>query len=87
MQRNVTEFRHLLSKCHVTEPDLNWVMNLRDNQIPKTIEHKDPAAPEVFFKKTMVSTIREELKSKEDKFTLNAAEYNHMITKKLERTP
>jgi hypothetical protein len=42
-------------------------MGLRDNSIPKTIEHKDPIAPEVFFKKTMISTIRDELKNKEEK--------------------
>lgn len=59
MQRNVTDFRHLLSKCYVTESDLVWTMGLRDNSIPKTIEHKDPVAPEVFFKKTMISTIRD----------------------------
>ena len=40
MQRNVTDFRHLLSKCYVTESDLTWTMGLRDNSIPKTIEHK-----------------------------------------------
>ena len=40
MQRNVTEFRHLLSKCYVTEADLNWTMNLRDSSIPKNMEHK-----------------------------------------------
>jgi hypothetical protein len=34
-------------------------MGLRDNKIPKTIEHRDPSAPEVFFKKTMISTIRD----------------------------
>ena len=59
MQRNVTEFRHLLSKCYVTESDLVWTMGLRDNHVPKIIEHKEPSAPEVFFKKTMVSSIRE----------------------------
>ena len=59
MQRNVTDFRHLLSKCYVTEADLNWTMNLRDNSIPKNMQHKEPSAPEVFFKKTMLSTIRD----------------------------
>lgn len=59
MQRNVTEFRHLLSKCYLNEGDLNWTMGLRDNPVAKTIEHREPSAPEVFFKKTMVSSIRE----------------------------
>lgn len=58
-------------------------MGLRDNQIPKTIEHKDPQAPEVFFKKTMIATIREEMKKGDDKFTLHANEYEHMMVKKL----
>ncbi len=59
MQRNVTDFRHFLTKSYINENDLNWAMGLRDNQIPKTIEHRDPSAPEVFFKKTMISTIRD----------------------------
>jgi hypothetical protein len=59
MTRNVTEFRHLLSKCYITENDLNWTMGLRDNFIPKTIEVKESNAPEVFFKKTALSTIRD----------------------------
>lgn len=87
MSRNVTEFRHLLNKCYITESDLNWTMGLRDNNIPKTIQHKEPSAPEVFFKKTALSTIRDELKLKEHKFTLNAAEYDHMLVKKQEKTP
>jgi len=40
MSRNVTEFRHLLSKAYITENDLNWAIGLRDNPIPKNIEHK-----------------------------------------------
>jgi hypothetical protein len=87
MQRNVTEYRHLLSKCYVTEADLNWTMGLRDNSVPKTIEHKESSAPDVFFKKTMISTIRDELKSKEGKQTINVAEYGHMMSKRLEKTP
>lgn len=59
MQRNVTEFKHFLTKSYINEDDLNWVMGLRDNKIPKTIEHRDPSAPDVFFKKTMISTIRD----------------------------
>ena len=39
-------------------------MGLRNNEIPKTIEIKEPVAPEVFFKKTALSTIRDELKQK-----------------------
>ncbi len=34
-------------------------MGLRNNEIPKAIEIKDPVAPEVFFKKTAISTIRD----------------------------
>jgi len=40
MSRNVTEFKHLLNKCYITESDLNWTMGLRDNVIPKSIEHR-----------------------------------------------
>lgn len=59
MTRNVTEFRHLLSKCYINENDLNWTMGLRNNEIPKKIDIKEPVAPEVFFKKTAISTIRD----------------------------
>ena len=37
MQRNVTDFQHLLTNCYITESDLNWTMNLRDGSIPKKI--------------------------------------------------
>lgn len=59
MSRNVTEFRHLLNECYITENDLNWTMGLRSNFISKGIEHKDSPAPDVFFKKTAISTIRD----------------------------
>lgn len=59
MTRNVTEFRHLLGKCYITESDLNWTMGLRDSPAPKNIEIPEPHAPEVFFKKTALSTIRD----------------------------
>lgn len=62
-------------------------MGLRSNDIPKTIETKEPIAPQVFFKKTALSTIRDELRSKEHDLVINASEYGHMLTKKLEKTP
>ena len=85
MQRNVTDFRHLLSKSHITEANLTWTMNLRDSSVPKTITHKEPSAPDVFFKKTLLSSIRDEMfeKEREQKKTINVGEYGHMMHKKL----
>jgi hypothetical protein len=39
MNRNVTDFRHLIKQSYITENDLNWVINLRDNN-PAATEHK-----------------------------------------------
>ena len=45
MQRNVTEFRHLLGACYITENDLNWTMGLRDFSVPKIVPHLEAHAP------------------------------------------
>jgi hypothetical protein len=52
MNRNVTEFRHIMKNSYITENDLNWVINLRDNNIPAQVLPKDSQPPDVFFKKT-----------------------------------
>ncbi len=62
-------------------------MGLRNNEIPKAIEIKEPVAPEVFFKKTALSNIRDELKQKQQKVVFNTSDYGHMIPRKLDRTP
>ena len=85
MQRNVTQFRHLLSKNHVTQHDLEWTIGLRENNIPKKIERKEPAAPEVFFKKTALETIRGDIRSKEKLNVVHANEYDYMVTKQFEK--
>lgn len=59
MSRNVTEFRHLLTKSYINENDLNWTINLRSSETPKKAISKEPNPPEVFFKKTQIVTLRE----------------------------
>lgn len=51
MNRNVTEFRHLIKNCYTTENDLNWVINLRDNNI-KPVSKTSDATPDVYYKQT-----------------------------------
>lgn len=58
MNRNVTEFRHFMKNSYITENDLNWVINLRDNNIPVQITPTDSQPPDVFFKKTKAFEIR-----------------------------
>lgn len=60
-------------------------MGLRDIKIPKTIDRKDPAAPEVFFKKTALETIRGDLRSKEKPKVVHANEYDYMVTREFEK--
>lgn len=66
MSRNVTEFRHLLSKGSPTENDLNWVINLRQDVVPTKIQRGDSSPPEVYFKKTELTNIRTEFKHKQE---------------------
>lgn len=58
MNRNVTEFRHFMKNSYITENDLNWVINLRDNNVPAQVIAKESQPPEVFFKKTKTFEIR-----------------------------
>lgn len=41
-----------MKHSYITENDLTWVINLRDNQIPNDIKPTDTHPPEVYFKKT-----------------------------------
>lgn len=52
MSRNVTEFKHLMKNRFITENDLDWVINLRDNCSPVTNKSQLSGPPEVYFKKT-----------------------------------
>jgi hypothetical protein len=45
MNRNVTEFRHFIAHSNVTENDLNWVINLRDNNVPAQVLSKKAEPP------------------------------------------
>lgn len=45
MNRNVTEFRHIMKDSYITENDLNWVINLRDINIPAQVAPRDPQPP------------------------------------------
>lgn len=80
MNRNVTEFQHFIAQPQITENDLNWVINLRDNNIPAQVPPSNPQPPEVFFKRTKAFEIR--CKSQEQQVKkYHANEYDHMILK------
>lgn len=82
MNRNVTEFQHFIAQPHITENDLNWVINLRDNNIPAQVPPSDPQPPEVFFKKTKAFEIRcKSQDQREHVRKYQANEYDHMILK------
>ena len=81
MNRNVTEFRHIMKHSYITENDLSWVINLRDNNIPKNIEAKESSPPEVFFKKTAVSDFKVYKKEAKSVNKIRPNQYDHFYLK------
>ena len=55
MQRNVTDFRHLIKEGFSTENELNWAITLREHpKIPKGVATKSEPF-QVFYKDTQLN--------------------------------
>ena len=77
MQRNVTDFKHLIKEGFSTENELNWAINLREHpNIPKSIPKRSEPF-QVYFKETRA--VEERRKEKENEQKIRSHDYPHMI--------
>ena len=58
MARNVTEFKHLIKNRFITDNDLDWVINLRDNNALPIKKTYNAGPPDVYYKKTKTFEIK-----------------------------
>jgi hypothetical protein len=58
MARNVTEFKHLIKNKFITENDLDWVINLRDNNTMPIKKTYNAGTSDVYYKKTKTFEIK-----------------------------
>lgn len=81
MNRNVTEFKHLLGNSHATENDLNWVIGLRENPPAPKLHHTESVPPEVFFKSTASAKFRAQRTKNSNKSSIVPNQYSHIYLK------